>query len=138
MAEATEVGYYKLLLEVALPNMVRHTEACLPHEAVGIITNNGSVYPLINQRRSEREFVVSKLLVEEALTQLHSRDLVGVALYHSHPTRSAIPSEQDITMMQQTPETVFVIQARDFVVAYTCDDSQGEPRVVAKLEVPVG
>jgi proteasome lid subunit RPN8/RPN11 len=129
---------YGALLELARPNMVRHTKLSLPHEAVGIVADDGSVYPLINQRRSATEYMVSRILVEEGLYHLRSRDLIGVALYHSHPADEATPSDQDLLMMRHAPGTVFVIHGIDKIAAYRVD-KEGVLETVVEIptEVPV-
>lgn len=134
MTDTIPVAYYKVLLELAHPVISRYTERQHPLEAVGIIADDASLYPLINQRRSSTEFMVSRVLVEEAMESLRKQDRYGVALYHSHPSREAAPSDRDIAMMRVAPKTVFVIHGTDKLAAYLCDDKGSDPRLL--VEVP--
>ena len=113
--------YLAWLLEQALP-AVAHADTTSPHEVVGIIASDGSVYPLINQRRSASEFEVSSRLVREGIEQIKARDLEPVAFYHSHPTRTADPSDRDKDMIRQGRGFLFAILGIDRFALYMWDD----------------
>ena len=100
-------------------HMVEHTLAQHPLEAVGVLTLEGGLRPLINQARSSERFTVSKQLMEEAVQDIVSSDQTPYALYHSHPKGSPEPSTSDCDNMRLAPKMVSVIHG-----ARKVDDGQ--------------
>lgn len=106
------------------PAIVEYS-ASTAYEAVGILfvdmrddaTAHSGVYPLINQKRSAAEFAVSKTLVSEALDHLDTTSRMPVALYHSHPSRPADPSNVDVELMKAIGG-IHVIHGVDGIVAW--------------------
>jgi proteasome lid subunit RPN8/RPN11 len=110
------------LMETAAAEMVEHRDDVYPHEAVGVLCDDGSCFPLINQARSPHRLEVSAILVGEAIDMLVERGLSPVAFYHSHPTSASGPSNRDIQMMQTKPGALFVIVGQDGIAGWLWDD----------------
>jgi proteasome lid subunit RPN8/RPN11 len=125
---------YRLLLELIVDDLQKYTEAHLPEEAVALITDKGCIHPLINQRRSKHQFMVSTTLVKEAIEEIHYRGDRAVAIFHSHPTSSANPSDADKEMMQQADDTVFMILGTDRLSAYMWEDGEAKEIARTRLE----
>ena len=110
------------LLESAASEMLAHRDEVYPNEAVGVLCDDGSCYPLINQARSAHRLEVSAFLVSEAIAMLVERGKSPVAFYHSHTTSSSGPSARDVEMMQTKPEALFVIIGQDGISGWMWDD----------------
>ena len=119
-----------LVLTVARPQLLIHSDDDYPHETVGILCVDGTCYPLINQARSHKRFEVSELLVTEAIAQLKVRKRHPVAIYHSHPTSTSEPSARDTLMMKEMPQASFVIIGSDGIAAWMWDE---ELRFILKI-----
>lgn len=126
-------GLYQLLLNLIVDDLVKYSEACRPHEAVALLTSKGRIHPLINQRRSSHEFMVSISLVQEAIEEIQASGDTPVAIFHSHPNGSARPSKTDKKMMSEASDTVFVILGSDCVAAYLWED--GDTKEIARARV---
>ncbi len=110
------------ILVAVREELVAHRAKDYPNEAVGIITADGTTYPLINQARSPKRFEVSEQLVTEAIAQLKVRKRHPVAVYHSHPESSSDPSKRDENMMAEMPQATFVIVGQDGIAAWMWDE----------------
>ena len=119
-----------LVLTVARPQLLIHSDNDYPNETVGILCVDGTCYPLINQARSHKRFEVSELLVTEAIAQLKVRKRHPVAIYHSHPTSTSEPSARDTLMMKEMPQASFVIIGSDGIAAWMWDE---ELRFILKI-----
>lgn len=93
-----------------------------PEEGVGILCIDATVYPLINQARSHKRFVVSERLVLEKQLELYEQGFSPVAFYHSHPTSPAGPSNRDLHWMEEHPRQVSVIVGNDGIAAWWWDE----------------
>lgn len=102
---------YRLVLELARPRILSYSLAQAPTEAVGLISHRGTMLPLINQRRSNREFLVSRTFLEEGVAWMTERGETPVAIYHSHPTETSDPSRTDLDSMKENPGSVHIIHS---------------------------
>ncbi len=114
---------YLLLLQLIYDDLGAYVEKHIPQEAVAMLTSKGRIHPLINQRRSNHEFMVSTVLVAEAIEEISSRGDSAVAIFHSHPSRPAKPSGADKRMMEEAEGTVFAIWGTDRVACFVWEDS---------------
>ena len=121
------------LLESTRDRIRTHAASEIPNEAVGILSAQGTLYPLINQRRSNHQFSVSPVFISEGMQWLKDRGDRGVAFYHSHPTTPATPSDADVLMMRSAPYTIHVIAGVDRIAAYLCEDDTADPLLVAEV-----
>ena len=103
-------------------DLLAHRNNDYPNEAVGILTADGTAYPLINQARSPKRFEVSQQLVAEAINHLKYRNHLPIAVYHSHPEADSGPSERDQMMMREMPQSTFVIIGNDGIAAWMWDE----------------
>lgn len=114
---------FRHVLEIARPRIVSLT-ASTPYEAVGLVSNRGTIYPLINQRRSAETFVVSQVFIKEGMAWLKERGEKAVAIYHSHPTQDCTPSKADILALQELAGTVYVIHGAREIGAWIWEDDE--------------
>ena len=112
------------VLRHAAERLYSHSSSEAPYESVGLISLKGTVYPLINQRRSAHEFYVSPIFVEEGVQWFRNRNDKAFAFYHSHPTTSADPSPADRSMMESAPSVPHVIVGIDRIAAYLWHDGE--------------
>lgn len=110
------------LMEHSSRALTEHRFEAYPQEAVGILCSDGTNYPLINQARSDSRFEVSETLVREAIDALSRLGREPVAVYHSHPTSSSSPSNQDISMMKRMPGALSIIVGIDGIAAWRFDN----------------
>jgi len=122
------------LMENSAVEMLEHRDEVYPNEAVGILCDDGTCYPLINQARSAHRLEVSAILVGEAIDMLMERGKAPVAFYHSHPTSASGPSNRDIQMMQTKPRSLFIIVGQDGISGWIWDDGL---KSVGKIPLPV-
>lgn len=118
----TYVRSVMTLMENCADEMIEHRDEVFPNEAVGILCDDGSCYPLINQARSAHRLEVSAILVGEAIDMLNERNKNPVAFYHSHPTGATGPSRRDLEMMQTKPGALFVIIGIDGIAGWIWKD----------------
>ena len=121
------------LIASAATSLVTHRDSDYPHEAVGSLCSDGSVYPLINQARSAHRFEVSQPLVKEAIGVLTQRGMEPIAVYHSHPTSSSGPSKRDIMLMETMPGSLSIIIGQDGIAAWLWD---GGLQSVTRINLP--
>lgn len=72
----------------------------LPYEACGFICGWENVvysyYPLKSEIQSTNRFLVGKESIEKAVHSIQKRNEQILAIYHTHPTTSPIPSRIDL------------------------------------------
>lgn len=120
----------RAILVAVREDLIAHRNSDYPNEAVGIITADATIYPLINQARSHKRFIVSQQLVAEAINHLKYRNHLPIAVYHSHPTSTSSPSKSDENMMTEMPQSTFVIVGDDGIAAWMWDE---ELRFVTRI-----
>ncbi|WP_211356393.1 Mov34/MPN/PAD-1 family protein [Psychrobacillus lasiicapitis] len=88
------------ITEFLLKEVIDHARAHLPYESCGLLAGtNGKVnsfWILENELKSDRRFFVSETAVSKTLAQIAERKENVIAIYHSHPITSPIPSSHDI------------------------------------------
>ena len=132
VSEETKSAVSELITFAAI-SLVMHRDSDYPHEAVGILCSDGSIYPLINQARSAHRFEVSQPLVKEAIGVLTQRGMEPIAVYHSHPTSSSGPSKRDIMLMETMPGSLSIIIGQDGIAAWLWD---GGLQSVTRINLP--
>ncbi|MGE5672340.1 MAG: Mov34/MPN/PAD-1 family protein [Mycobacterium leprae] len=107
-------------LVIPQPLLQKMLEHCLderPCEACGILAGRDghvtSAYATDNTRHSPVYYEVEPTQQEQALKQMAEQHEELVAIYHSHPTAPAKPSQNDIRMAVHYPEAVRVIISLD-------------------------
>lgn len=97
--------------------MCAHAAACLPEEACGILVGQGSraekVIPVTNELHSPVRFRMAPLEQLDALIWLEDRGLDLLAIFHSHPTGPAMPSETDIAEFYYPGSAVIILSPAD-------------------------
>lgn len=92
--------------------MVEQAEAKAPIEACGILAgNNGKVeklYKMTNTDSSSDHFMMEPKEQFAVAKDIRSNGLEMLAIYHSHPTTPAKPSQEDIRL-SLTPDVTYVI-----------------------------
>ncbi|NBJ68080.1 MULTISPECIES: M67 family metallopeptidase [Clostridia] len=80
--------------------MIEHGEQGIPFESCGLLAGNNmhtkSIWRLENEQLSDRRFFVSKAKVGEVIEKIRQRNEEVLAIYHTHPTTSPIPSRYDL------------------------------------------
>ncbi|MCP3029093.1 Mov34/MPN/PAD-1 family protein [Halobacillus sp. A5] len=81
-------------------DMIKLGRMSLPYEVCGLLTGFRSTiytnWPLVNEAKSVHRFFVSQSVVEQTLKRIEEKSEEVLAVYHSHPTTSPIPSSYDI------------------------------------------
>jgi len=90
-----------ILSEGDLNAVVAHACACEPAECCGVLAgaSNGRVvrvYPMTNTAGSPTEFVMDPEEQFRVFDDIAARELVPIAVYHSHPASPAEPSPRDV------------------------------------------
>lgn len=77
-----------------------HAQRCFPEECVGILSGQGRTmlgwHPLTNRWHDGTRFSADAAELIPLLRQLREEGRALVAIYHSHPQTSAVPSPTDI------------------------------------------
>jgi len=99
--------------QTLLRQIIEHCLEEKPFEACGVLTGRqGRVlhaYATENAKRSPIFYEVDPRQQEEILAQMAARGEELVAIYHSHPSASAMPSQNDIRLAVHYPEAMRVI-----------------------------
>lgn len=93
--------------------MVRHCREEWPREACGIMTGKGGVVCRAFAMRNAHEQPTTRYQIDMVDQQVAMHDVLAgreelVAIYHSHPTTPAYPSQTDVSMAYY-PEAFYVI-----------------------------
>ncbi len=92
--------------------MIEQAREGLPLEVCGILGGKGNsvsaIYPMANADRSSEHFLMDPREQFAVIKELRSRELEMLAVYHSHPTTPARPSEEDIRLAR-TPAISYII-----------------------------
>ncbi|ASF38025.1 hypothetical protein CEH05_02460 [Halobacillus halophilus] len=92
--------------------MIAHCHSYLPFEGCGLLSGVGNqvrhIWTLHNEAESNKSFYVSKQHVEEAINHAVRKNDRILAVFHSHPTTSALPSSYDL-LQHADPEVHMVI-----------------------------
>ncbi len=95
-----------------LENLLAHAREDFPIEACGYLAGDGGIisshYKMKNIDNSPEHFTFDIQEQFSALRDFRSRGLTLVAVYHSHPTTPARPSEEDIKLAVD-PDVCYVI-----------------------------
>lgn len=80
--------------------LIEYGKLGLPFEACGFLSGNNmrvkSIWQLENEVLSDRRFFVSKMRVKQTIEKIHQQNEEVLAIYHTHPTTSPIPSRFDL------------------------------------------
>ncbi len=121
ITEALRNGVMSLMKDAHGDLSVAHEDA-YPLEGVGILTADTIVYPLINQARSAKRFIVNEKLVHEAQMELTKQGHSPVAFYHTHPTGTSSPSARDELWMEENNSSVMVIVGPKSIAGWVWTD----------------
>lgn len=81
--------------------MLSHCRNCLPYEACGILAGKEQVieiYEITNTESSSVSYFMEPKELLRAMKDIRARNLDMLAIYHSHPTGRALPSQKDIEL----------------------------------------
>ena len=83
-----------------LDQLVTHARECLPEEACGFLVGRGDsaerFVPALNILRSSTRFSVQPQFLFDFFRNLRRTGEEMVAVFHSHPSGPAVPSNRDI------------------------------------------
>lgn len=92
--------------------VIEHAKADLPNECCGYLAGKDSnvikAFPLKNKDACRDHFSVDPEEQFAAIKKMRKQDLDAIAVYHSHPSTPARPSEEDIKLAYD-PEISYVI-----------------------------
>jgi proteasome lid subunit RPN8/RPN11 len=93
-------------------DLIAHAREGLPLEVCGILGGTGDTVMVMNRMvnadASSEHFTLEPKEQFAVYKALRARDLCILAIYHSHPTSPARPSEEDIRMAY-TPGVSYII-----------------------------
>lgn len=97
---------------VLFGQMLVHCQEELPREACGILSGRAGVvtqaYPMTNVEASPTRYLMDTEEQFRVMRDIWSRGEELAAIYHSHPTTQAYPSDTDIRLAYY-PEAVYLI-----------------------------
>jgi proteasome lid subunit RPN8/RPN11 len=106
--------------------MIDHCSSCLPYEACGILAGRNnevdSIWKLENELKSVRRFFISKNKIEETIREISKQEKAILAIYHSHPSTSPVPSYLDIVNHPDPSVKLVIVSYKLKVVKVKCYD----------------
>jgi len=106
---ATPPRFRLLLPQSIYDEMVAHSQAELPAECCGLLAGRLPAegeprdpvkvevrYPLRNELQSPTQFLSDGRSMLDAMRDMRQRDIEMLAVYHSHPASSPLPSKRDL------------------------------------------
>ncbi|MCP3030152.1 M67 family metallopeptidase [Halobacillus sp. A1] len=104
--------------------MITHTKKCLPYESCGLLTGKRndirSVWELENELKSSTRFFVDKKAVEETLEKVSEMNEEVIAIYHSHPNTSPVPSSYDLASHVDPLVKMVIVSHKEKVPLVKC------------------
>lgn len=101
-----------IIPELIYEEMVSHCQQNLPYEGCGFLSGKypyvQNLWKLKNEVPSSHRFFLSRKVVTDTIKKAEEVDEDILAIYHSHPTTSAIPSHYDC-IHHPDPEVNMVI-----------------------------
>lgn len=98
--------------------LVAHARACYPREACGLLAGSpGSVsrhYPASNVAQSAQWFEMDPQEQRTIFADIVKNGWYLLAIYHSHPRRAAIPSQNDLRMAAYPGVLSLIISLADW------------------------
>lgn len=92
--------------------MIAHCRSGLPNEACGILSGTGNQVSEIRRMTNIEDSPVSYLMDSmeqfKLMKELRRKDLLLLAIFHSHPSSSAYPSQKDVSLASYE-DTVYII-----------------------------
>jgi len=92
--------------------MVSHCRSGLPEEACGIFAGRGNtaerIYPVMNVEKSPVSYLMEPGAQLQIFREIRNSRMDMVAVYHSHPSSRAYPSNKDISLAFY-PDCAYVI-----------------------------
>lgn len=102
-------------LSIARPvyhRMIEHLRRWLPDEGCGILAGKkglvSQIYPGTNTEYSPTRYSMDPSEIIRALRDVDQRELDVMAIFHSHPTTQAYPSQSDRDLLYD-PDVIVVI-----------------------------
>ena len=87
---------------VIFHSMISHCSECRPNEACGILAGKDSlvseIFRMTNIDPSPARYLMEPAEQFRVMTELRSRTLSMVGIYHSHPSALAYPSSRDMEL----------------------------------------
>ncbi len=85
-----------------LEKMVAHCKACYPNEACGILAGTSSraskIYTMQNIEMSPVSYMMDSKEQFRVMKDMRENNLSMLAIYHSHPSSTARPSQKDVSL----------------------------------------
>ena len=101
-----------MIPRILVNQILSHAQRSLPEECVGILSGQGQQmlnwHPLSNQLQSPTKFLADSTELIQLLRQLREENQELVAIYHSHPQSSTLPSPIDLQQAYY-PEALYLI-----------------------------
>lgn len=100
-----------------LPSVVstlQHEAARSRNEICGLISTDGTIYPVRNVENSPRAFLMHKQDYFTALNQINANGQAISALYHSHPKGTPDPSPKDMAFFRKSGMDMLIVTPTDW------------------------
>ncbi|MGG0248485.1 M67 family metallopeptidase [Peribacillus frigoritolerans] len=106
--------------------MIDHCSSYLPYEACGILAGRNnevdSIWKLENELKSDRRFFISKNKIEETVREISKQEKDILAIYHSHPSTTPVPSYLDIVNHPDPSVKLVIVSYKLNVLKVKCYD----------------
>ena len=100
-----------------LVEVVQHARGCFPEEACGFLVGREDrierFVPAENALESKTAYSVEPLFLFELFQELRASGESLVAIYHSHPTGEATPSQRDVAEAYYPDSAHVIVSLRD-------------------------
>ncbi|WP_101846086.1 Mov34/MPN/PAD-1 family protein [Halobacillus sp. Marseille-P3879] len=104
--------------------MISHGKNHLPFEVCGLLSGCQPCikhnWPFVNEAKSVHRFYVSQSVVEKTLLQIKEKSEEVLAVYHSHPTTSPLPSSYDIAEHYDNAVKMIIISFKNSTPDIKC------------------
>ncbi|RJS59914.1 M67 family metallopeptidase [Bacillus sp. PK3_68] len=104
--------------------MVQHGLEELPYEACGILSGRekqvSTLWKLQNEKRARNSYFVSAQTVSAVLDEINGNGEKPIAIYHTHPTAKAAPSQIDIDCHPHSSIYMIIISYRQKIPVARC------------------
>lgn len=82
--------------------MLAHCKTCYPNEACGILAGRddevSAIFKMTNIENSTVTYMMDSKEQFQAMKDMRENNLSMLAIFHSHPSSAAYPSERDVSL----------------------------------------
>lgn len=91
-----------IIPEHVFDEMLAHCREGYPSEGCGILAGNGNhvsqIYKMTNTEGSPVSYLIDSQEQFKVMKDMREKNLSMVAIYHSHPSSAAYPSQKDVSL----------------------------------------